>query len=270
MNNKIIGLISICLILISCNSVKQISKNNSTKILFKNINEDVEEFDGCEVTVYRSLNTDSLLNGKYQICYKKRKTIFANFLDGKLNGLVETYEKRELIHICEYKDGLKNGLQVNYYKSYSSNEKKETVHKTITSYRNGLINGIQKWYFDNVLTITQAYSNGIQEGKSYFFDNKGDTLDIMTFSPIKPLEGKYRVVNHKEYDDSYPFRGSIEVISKNETINELSLFLSVDPGVDNCCREKLKGAYLFLTISGDFVFCFNASSSIPDDVFKLD
>jgi antitoxin component YwqK of YwqJK toxin-antitoxin module len=74
---------------------------------------------------------------------------------------------------------LENGKIVGFYEVYSDEGPFQTAR-----YVNGLRNGVSLWYSESVpyqLEIKENFVNGLKEGKSYTYYNKGGKLDSELF-----------------------------------------------------------------------------------------
>lgn len=179
----ILGAVLLC----SCSTIKLphgTYKNIEKRYDYKSI-----DCDNCKVNIYRHnflFSKHKKLNGKYCINHYSG-LMCAEFIDGILNGKYFVYEKSSdvkkniLTEKGNYINGLLDGVNYWYFDDYSSVEEKVTSYTYEQTYKSGYVSGYLKVYEDNHLIRKATYKNSVKDGYEYYFSKEGDTLDIVHY-----------------------------------------------------------------------------------------
>lgn len=118
---------------------------------FEELNYEVNK----DSTLFVVKKNDKLLNGKYKIIMNSEEYAISEWKNGKMTGIVESYNKGVLNGTTEYKDGLKNGYNIVY-------RGKEIMWKI--GYVNGVRHG-HTWWRD---VGDEYYINDVKSTKAEF------------------------------------------------------------------------------------------------------
>ena len=265
-NLQAITLFFLGLILFSCNSTKHWNNFTYKKYKSKHTEFSLENYKECVIKVYSDKKTKKPLSGKYKFKNGTYQEYFY-FKDGKYNGLRELYHKGRLVTISELQNGINHGRET-YYLYFGDNE----IGIRFSNYRNGYKHGEESVYDNYILTQRRIYENGIAR-KEYYFDEKGDTIDILTYTYDPYYRNfditKYLVKNEKGH---YSFKGKITVDSEKKIYEDFpfvyeSAICSDITNFSNCSYND--GAYLVSTVRNDYIF-YSGSRIILFEVYELE
>lgn len=171
----------------------------------------VEAYDGSFLWLSYSITANGNKHGKYEVysitndTKARYSTIIAHFNMDKLDGAVEKYNtKGKLTEKNEFKNGKPVGDFVTYDQNgtlkfkatYDQNGKRNglttvysasgKIYQTIM-YRNDEKEGYQTYYSDGEISAMYPYKNGRLNGRSFQFNDNGDTAVIGEYENDKNL-----------------------------------------------------------------------------------
>lgn len=114
---------------------------------------------------------------------KEVPQVVANFVDDKYNGVYMEFSRQgQIILLCNYENNQLEGKFARYRLGRTTEE---------GAYKNGKLHGNYKKYYDGKSIVQQEanYTDGELDGKTLFYNEKGDIIVEYTYKMGQKIEG---------------------------------------------------------------------------------
>ncbi len=259
--NKIILALSLGF-LISCKTITYRGQEYK-KLKFSKIIKLENEDGKCKIEEFLHYQNRKPLNGNYKLIYDSKAFEYTTLKNGKYNGRRDYFLNGNISESTEYIDGIKHGKDIYFIGAFTQKDK-GSINKLVNHYKMGVGNGDYLQYIDGNLHVKSTFENGIKTGKEYFFNEKGDTLNITSYS-FNPHYDYFANYTGIYWDENPPFIGKLNVHFSNSDFAKPENLMSLVRYDLNC---KFKGSILISFKDEDYLFLCNSNGC--DEFFKVE
>lgn len=199
-----------------------------------------EMYENNKVVKMKTFNNDGILladvdyNGAstfYDI--STPKTYKCSYKNGEpFEGTVVEFDSYNngITDLKNYKNGALEGESIVYEYNY---DLAKNIPVTISNYRNGLQEGIQKEFKNDTLISSKMFQNGLQNGETKFYNAQGQLLSTATYKKGDPFNGVVYEFDYQQQPTSIiPYiNGAINGEAKYYNDNVLDYVLNYTAGV---------------------------------------